>query len=106
MSSKPAKRRPSRRTPRSALANAPRNMTDEMIQALAKKGGVVQINFNCGFLSQKTIDAAKGQPANTKPLPAQLSDVVAHIDRVVKIAGIDSVGIGSDFDGVGCTPEG
>ena len=89
-----------------ALANHPRNMTDEMIQALGKKGGVVQINFNCGFLSQKTIDAQKGQPANAKPVPATLADVVAHIDHVVKLAGINSVGIGSDFDGVGCTPTG
>src|ERR1700693_3843921 len=40
-----------------ALANVPRNMTDEMIVALAKKGGVVQINFSCDFLSQKTADA-------------------------------------------------
>ena len=39
-----------------ALANAPRNMTDEMIVALAKKGGVVQVNFNCGFLSQRFRD--------------------------------------------------
>ena len=39
-----------------ALANAPRNMTDEMIVALAKKGGVVDVNFNCGFLSQRYRD--------------------------------------------------
>ncbi|HLJ49496.1 MAG TPA: dipeptidase [Bryobacteraceae bacterium] len=75
------------------LANVPRNMTDEMIEALAKKGGVVQINFSCGFL-------------NTKPGEATLADVVAHIDHVVKIAGIDAVGIGSDFDGIQCAPKG
>lgn len=89
-----------------ALAGAPRNMTDEMIVALGKKGGVMQINFNCGFLSQKSIDAQKGQPANAKPVPATLADVVAHIDHAVRLAGVDSVGIGSDFDGVGCTPTG
>ena len=38
--------------------------------------------------------------------PATLEDVVAHIDHVVKIAGIDAAGIGSDFDGVSCTPTG
>ena len=76
-----------------ALADVPRNMTDEMIVALAKKGGVVQINFNCGFLT-------------TAGPVATLADVVAHIDHVVKIAGIDAVGIGSDFDGVTCTPTG
>ncbi|MDE3198235.1 MAG: membrane dipeptidase, partial [Acidobacteriota bacterium] len=76
-----------------ALANVPRNMTDEMIVALAKKGGVIQINFNCGFLT-------------TARPKATLADAVAHIDHVVKIAGVDAVGIGSDFDGVTCTPTG
>jgi membrane dipeptidase len=86
-----------------ALANAPRNMTDDMIVALAKKGGVVDVNFNCGFLSQKVIDAeAKG----VKGTRATLGDVVDHIDHIRKIAGIDAIGIGSDFDGVECTPEG
>jgi len=80
-----------------ALANVPRNMTDEMITALGKKGGVIQINFNCGFLSVK--------PVNEKP-SATLADVVNHIDHAVKLAGIDHVGIGSDFDGVPCTPTG
>ncbi len=78
-----------------ALADVPRNMTDEMIVALAKKGGVVQINFNCGFLK-----------AGVTPPHATLADVVAHIDHVKTIAGIDAIGIGSDFDGVPCTPEG
>ena len=95
-----------------ALANVPRNMTDEMIVALAKKGGVVQINFNCGFLSQKSADAYEAQrrkgvkESGMKEYPATLADVVDHIDHVVKIAGIGAVGIGSDFDGVTCTPAG
>ncbi len=80
-----------------ALANVPRNMTDEMITALGKKGGVVQINFNCGFL--------KATPEGGKP-SASLADVVAHIDHAVKLAGINAVGIGSDYDGVFCTPTG
>jgi len=81
-----------------ALANVPRNMTDEMIVALAKKGGVVQVNFNCGFLV-----AGAGEPGKPR---AKLSDVVAHIDHIKQIAGVGAVGIGSDFDGVECTPEG
>src|SRR5581483_4737846 len=95
-----------------ALCNVPRNMTDEMIVALAKKGGVIQINFNCGFLSQKSADDEEEQrrrglkPAAIKETPATLADVVAHIDHAVKIAGIGAVGIGSDFDGVTCTPTG
>jgi len=82
-----------------ALCDVPRNMTDEMIAALARKGGVIQINFNCGFLTRRASDE------NSK-VRATLADVVTHIDHAVKIAGIDGVGIGSDFDGVNCTPEG
>src|SRR5580698_1522342 len=109
-----------------ALCNVPRNMTDEMIAALGKKGGVMQINFNCGFLSEKSAAAAKGVEAallarvgaasmsddalieeyRKKVPPATLADVVAHIDHAVKVGGIDAVGIGSDFDGVSCTPTG
>ena len=77
-----------------AMANVPRNMTDEMIVALAKKGGVIQVNFNCGFLTEE------------KPAHATLVDVVRHIDHIRSIAGIGVLGIGSDFDGVECTPDG
>jgi membrane dipeptidase len=95
-----------------ALSNVPRNMSDEMIVALAKAGGVIQINFNCEFLSQKSADSLKTRPAKARTaneapaVPASLMDVVANIDHVVRIAGIGAVGIGSDFDGVPCTPTG
>jgi len=118
-----------------ALANAPRNMTDEMIVALAKKGGIIDINFNCGFLSQRFRDQVSAKSAETaarlkaatagKNLgeletdqiegkiqaqlgikPATIADVVAHIDHIRKIAGIDAIGIGTDFNGVECVPEG
>jgi membrane dipeptidase len=75
-----------------ALCDVRRNMTDEMIAAMAKKGGVIQINFYCSFL--------------TKDKTATLSDVVAHIDHAVKVGGVDHVGIGSDFDGIPCAPVG
>lgn len=119
-----------------ALADVPRNMTDDMITALGKKGGVVQINFNCGFLSgdyakadaaaaaemrpqiEKAREEANGdfdkflakmaaiRAENKTKLPeVTIDDVVAHIDHVVKIAGVDHVGIGSDFDGVFCVPK-
>jgi len=84
-----------------ALTNVPRNMTDDMIRALAKKGGVMQINFNCGFVSQKSADAPESAPVR-----ATLADVVAHIDHARQIGGIDVVAIGSDFDGITCAPEG
>jgi membrane dipeptidase len=77
-------------------------MTDEMIAALAKKGGVVQINFACSFLSQAANDAK----AAKQPQRAAVEDVVKHIDHVVKIGGIGAVGIGSDFDGIDCAPAG
>lgn len=93
-----------------ALSNIPRNMTDDMIRALGKKGGVIQINFGCEFLSQKSADTSHWtNPAYPEKGPitrATLADVVAHIDRVGKLAGVEAVGIGTDFDGVGCTPEG
>jgi len=105
-----------------ALCDVRRNMTDEMIAALAKKGGVIQINFNCGFLNSKSAQAAKSVQPSTLPgargedatiaeyrkkvPPATLADVVAHIDHAVKVGGINAVGIGSDFDGVFCTPAG
>ncbi len=105
-----------------------RNMSDEMIVALGDNGGVIQINFGSSFLrgdSQKQGTAywiaretyvAEHQLAadseqlvmwdetywsDKKKLYADVTDVADHIDRVVELAGIDHVGIGSDFDGVG-----
>jgi membrane dipeptidase len=103
-----------------ALSNIPRNMTDDMIRAVAKKGGVIQLNFGCEFLSQKSADSSPyGNPAKfagqDKAVVAEaekhivratLDDLVAHIDHIKQIAGIDAVGLGSDFDGVTCTPIG
>jgi len=87
-----------------ALANHARNMTDEMIRGLAKQGGVIQINFNCDFVSQPYLDARHAQVKD--PPPATLAEVVAQIDHAVQVGGIDAVGIGSDFDGIQCAPAG
>ena len=84
-----------------AITNVPRNMTDDMIKALAQKGGVIQVNFYCPFISQKSADAHKDAPVR-----ATIADVVAHIDHVKQIAGIDAIGIGTDFDGIECAPIG
>ena len=84
-----------------AITNVPRNMTDDMIRALAQKGGVIQINIYCSFISQKSADAPKNAPVR-----ATLNDVVAHIDHVRQVAGIDAIGIGTDFDGISCAPAG
>lgn len=117
-----------------ALSSNTRNMTDDMIRALAKNGGTIQINFDCAYLSQRYQDDSKPVQAELRPqriearkiadpverdaaldkidaeeasrlTPATLADVVAQIDHAVKIGGIDHVGIGTDFDGVGCVPS-
>ena len=80
-----------------ALASHSRNMTDDMIRALAAKGGVIQINFYPYFL----VDGyEEGQPAPSYKVVAD------HIDHVVNLVGINHVGIGSDFDGIEVAPEG
>ncbi len=115
-----------------ALSDVPRNMTDDMIRALGQKGGVIAINFGEGFLNPKDAEALKSavaaagyaepqltgkalddyaadqhhKMAASKPAFATVDDAVAHIDHAVKIAGVDHVGIGSDFDGIASPPKG
>ncbi|MGI9328566.1 MAG: dipeptidase [Pseudomonadales bacterium] len=105
-----------------------RNMSDDMVRALGKAGGVIQINYGSSFLTadaQAYSRAAQAAAAAYRaeqdlaadapelktfaleyraqnPYPrAQLNDVLDHIDRAVSLAGIDAVGVGSDYDGVG-----
>ena len=106
-----------------------RNLSDELIRAVAAKGGVVMINFGSSFLTAAANEhgLAKGKAVQAfaeargikdrehpelkafigtydreHPLPyAKVEDVADHIDHVVKLVGIDHVGLGSDFDGVG-----
>jgi membrane dipeptidase len=115
-----------------ALCSAPRNMRDDMIKALAAKGGVIQINYHIGFLSQQFQDASKAHPELGKEIEAESkkrcgdneacqlieadkitrdlvaqgklprvdwTEIIKHIDHAVKLAGVDHVGLGSDFDG-------
>jgi membrane dipeptidase len=122
-----------------ALVDAPRNMTDEMLRAVTKNGGVVQVNFFNGFddadfrkamvaqekdqaaAVKKYVDQwkAEGKPVNyvevnrierewmAKIPRPPLKSLIDHIDHIAKVAGIDHVGLGSDFDGVsGATPRG
>jgi len=101
-----------------------RNMSDEMIQALAEKGGIIQINFGSMFLNdeyqrassviweylqEKGIEEDSDEGVEViarlrkeNPLPeVTISEIVTHIDHVVQLVGLDHVGLGSDFDGVG-----
>jgi len=117
-----------------AICDAARNMTDQMMRDLAAKGGVVQINYHVGFLSQEFRNAEKNDPrindaiilqtkqrcngedneacmliegdritrqfvAQGKLPRVDYTKIIEHIDHAVKIAGIDHVGLGSDFDG-------
>jgi membrane dipeptidase len=113
-----------------AIANAPRNMTDDMLRAVTKNNGVVMINYHSGFLSEayrtakpspalqaRQDEAAKrcGDNEACSILESQRINqaamasgelpkvtweaIVDHIDHVAKVAGVDHVGLGSDFDG-------
>ncbi len=118
---------------RSLTPGFERNISDELIRAVAEGGGVIQINFGSAFLS---LEAQRASNARWKaigtyleehhlergsaearafieryrrehPVPeTTIEDVVAHIDHVVKLVGVDHVGFGSDFDGVGALPRG
>ena len=122
-----------------ALSDHPRNMTDDMLKAMTKNGGVVQVNFYSAFVDEnyrkaaaaleKDRDAAikkfvEEHKAQGKPVPYAEYDrvqrewaakvprppfksLIDQIDHIAKVAGVDHVGLGSDFDGVsGATPEG
>ena len=119
-----------------ALCNHPRNMTDDMIRALAAAGGVIQINFYPLFIDDSfaKVLADSGieergeliekefiaDPANDEKraawnavqaelqaLPRPSYKLIAdHIDHVVSLVGIDHVGLGSDYDGIEVTPDG
>ena len=122
-----------------ALSNHPRNMTDDMLRAVAKNGGVVQVNFYNAFLDEDYRKAAEAQAKDRDAAVKAFNDemkaagktvtyldndrierewaakiprppfksLIDHIDHIAKVAGVDHVGLGSDFDGVsGATPQG
>jgi membrane dipeptidase len=122
-----------------ALTNHPRNMTDEMLRAVAKNGGVVQVNFFSAFVDENYREAAEAQKKDREAavadymakrtaagLPVSYLDrdrierewmakiarppfksLIDHIDHIAKVAGVDHVGLGTDFDGVsGAIPQG
>ena len=117
-----------------AICDAPRNMTDPMMRDLAAKGGVIQINYHVGFLSQEFRNTEKADPKINEAIAKEVTKrcggdtnegcmliegdritreyvakgvlprvdytkIIEHIDHAVKVAGIDHVGLGSDFDG-------
>ena len=118
-----------------ALADRTRNIPDDLLKRFGPNGGVVMINFYPGFIDQKVVEASKERDARLKPqtdalkeqykddpkkleeetnkllaansLPnTPLSVLLDHFDHVAKVAGVDHVGIGSDFDGIPNLPIG
>jgi membrane dipeptidase len=114
-----------------SISGHPRNVPDDVLRRLPQNGGVVMINFAPSFISEearqysakKDAEEARlkainlGNPdglkqqfdewkKNNPPPPVTISQVADHIDYVRKIAGVDSIGIGSDFDGIEQTPVG
>jgi membrane dipeptidase len=118
-----------------ALGDRPRNIPDDLLKRFTKNGGVVMVNFYPGFIDQKVVIASRERDARLKPqmdelrarykddpkkfeeeqskllaanpLPATpLSALIDHFDHIAKVAGVDHVGIGSDFDGVPSLPVG
>jgi len=120
-----------------ALCDIPRNMSDDILRAIGKKDGVVCINFHAGYLDKRAYDVymsnREGRVRDTKEAmalhasspkrweliraihqryyklmpPVDVKQLLRHIDHVAKIAGVDHVGLGSDFDGIsGMVPRG
>lgn len=119
-----------------ALSDVPRNIPDDLLKRIAKNGGVIQVNFYSEFVDVKTVkpqsderdarlkaqqdalnqkykddperlgeEGDKLEAANPLP-PLPISKLIDHIDHIVKVAGIDHVGLGADFDGANDMPEG
>jgi len=113
-----------------ALASHPRNVPDDVLELVRANGGVVMVNFYPGFVTENAAQHGIGRFALARKLHSELgddaavdaeltrrleedpfpdvsvSDVVDHIDYIAGVAGIDHVGIGSDFDGIDATPVG
>src|SRR5574341_132720 len=111
-----------------ALANHTRNVPDSILKLVPANGGVVMVNFNPGFVSEavrvyedsmnswsRTLRATGADSATradslrawaARAPHATLTQVADHIDHIRKVAGVDNVGLGSDFDGIDEVPEG
>lgn len=113
-----------------AVADHPRNVPDDVLKRLPEKDGVVMVNFFSAFvvpaaadnyaesfamkrdlreqgLKRDEIDSRIAAWRSTHPMPkGTIHDLLDHIDHLAKVAGIEHVGIGSDFDGVSILPEG
>lgn len=80
-----------------SIANHPRNLTDEMIKALARRGGVTGINFCADFLAPRKHGYTWHPDQRVKSL---IGDIILHIRHLKQVGGIEVIGLGSDFDGI------
>ena len=86
-----------------AICDHGRNLNDDLIKAISDGGGVICVNFYSQFLDQ---EYKNKRAEGLKPSPPPLSKVIDHIDYIAGVGGIDSVGLGSDFDGMNPPPVG
>jgi membrane dipeptidase len=119
-----------------ALCDSPRNLTDDQLRAIAANGGAVMVNFYSAFVDEtyrlalialkperERAHAALAAKYDAQPIPFHLSNridrdfaariprppltsLINHFDHIISVAGIDHVGIGTDFDGISALPEG
>jgi membrane dipeptidase len=114
-----------------AIADVPRNVPDHILQMLPKNGGIVMVTFVPGFISQEVVDHGRRAAEQLQALRAQfpnneayvqagidrwrvqnpepratLQQVADHIDHIRKVAGIDHIGLGGDFDGITTVVQG
>jgi len=86
-----------------ALTDHVRNVPDSILRRMPENGGIVMVTFVPSFINEE-VRTFQGPRENTPR--ATLADVADHIEHIRSVAGIDQVGIGSDFDGISSTPVG
>jgi membrane dipeptidase len=92
-----------------AVTNHPRNVPDDVLQRMRENGGVVMITFVPGFINNEILAWQQLPPSQRRETPeprATMEDVIRHIEHVRRVAGIDHVGIGGDYDGITTVPVG
>jgi membrane dipeptidase len=91
-----------------AVNDHPRNVPDSVLAKIPANGGVVMVNFVPGFISQEVREyeaLPPNQRQNEPPPRATMAQVADHIDHIRKVAGVNSIGLGSDFDGINTVPQ-
>ncbi|HYR83020.1 MAG TPA: dipeptidase [Terriglobia bacterium] len=91
-----------------AVIDHPRNVPDIILAKIPANGGVVMVNFVPGFISEEVreYEALPQNQRQNQPAPrASMAQVADHIDHIRKVAGINSIGLGSDFDGIATVPQ-